>query len=479
MANPMLQFKKGLRANLPAAINPGTIYVTTDERAMYVDIDTDKRIRLGDFIEYATMTEFQSAGHYSTTALYYIAEGHKLLKYSKTEEDGSISFVHLNSVQGVSEEITSIQTELSGLSTTVATIEQDYVSKAALATTKSELEGYADNAAGAVASDLTAEIGRAEAAEEALGERINGVALEITDIKTSIEGIQTDYATKADVEKSVEDLENAIALKADASALTAETERAEAAEKALGERIDGVDEDIDGINTSIETINKDFATKVNVEEAVDTLEKAIALKADASALTAEVSRAEAAETALGGRIDGLTNTVNDQATSLNTQAQTLVEHTGKLAELEEADANLKTYIDNQFKAADSMRFMGGTPSLDALLEGTSLVVDPAQAGDTYVLTSTDTTSVPNTTYAIGDLFIAKVDGDNTQWTHIASGYNQAHESSLAGESNKITLSSYVGANLGEISVVAAENSAIVTTVRDNTLTIGMQWGSFE
>jgi hypothetical protein len=58
MANPMLQFKKGLRANLPIAINPGTIYVTTDERAMYIDIDANKRIRLGDFIEYATIAEF-------------------------------------------------------------------------------------------------------------------------------------------------------------------------------------------------------------------------------------------------------------------------------------------------------------------------------------------------------------------------------------------------------------------------------------
>jgi len=53
----MLQFKRGLRKNLPVALTPGTIYVTTDERAMYIDYTNEQgnqRIRLGDFVEYAT-----------------------------------------------------------------------------------------------------------------------------------------------------------------------------------------------------------------------------------------------------------------------------------------------------------------------------------------------------------------------------------------------------------------------------------------
>ena len=47
MANVL--FKKGLLAGLKdAPIKEGTIYVTTDERAMYLDIDAYTRIRLGD-----------------------------------------------------------------------------------------------------------------------------------------------------------------------------------------------------------------------------------------------------------------------------------------------------------------------------------------------------------------------------------------------------------------------------------------------
>ena len=32
-------FKKGLLANLPEAISEGTFYITTDEHAMYLDVD--------------------------------------------------------------------------------------------------------------------------------------------------------------------------------------------------------------------------------------------------------------------------------------------------------------------------------------------------------------------------------------------------------------------------------------------------------
>lgn len=42
-----VSFKKGLLANLPVAMSEGTLYVTTDERALYLDIDNSTRIRNG------------------------------------------------------------------------------------------------------------------------------------------------------------------------------------------------------------------------------------------------------------------------------------------------------------------------------------------------------------------------------------------------------------------------------------------------
>ena len=63
-------FKKGLLANLPASYSAGTFYVTTDERAMYLDIDDSTRIRLGDFIQVAAVANLPTEGA-STSALYY------------------------------------------------------------------------------------------------------------------------------------------------------------------------------------------------------------------------------------------------------------------------------------------------------------------------------------------------------------------------------------------------------------------------
>lgn len=79
-------FKKGELKNLPSTKSAGTIYVTTDERAMYVDINDSTRIRLGDFREYPTWEAIQALDrtNLSTTALYYAVQENILCKYTGT-----------------------------------------------------------------------------------------------------------------------------------------------------------------------------------------------------------------------------------------------------------------------------------------------------------------------------------------------------------------------------------------------------------
>lgn len=77
-----VSFKKGLLANLPVAMSEGTLYVTTDERALYLDIDNSTRIRIGDFQEFATLAALQANTNPSTTALYYITELNVLAKWN-------------------------------------------------------------------------------------------------------------------------------------------------------------------------------------------------------------------------------------------------------------------------------------------------------------------------------------------------------------------------------------------------------------
>lgn len=76
-------FKKGLLANLPESYSAGTFYVTTDERAMYLDIDDSTRIRLGDFIQVAAVANLPTAGA-STSALYYCVAENILAKWNGT-----------------------------------------------------------------------------------------------------------------------------------------------------------------------------------------------------------------------------------------------------------------------------------------------------------------------------------------------------------------------------------------------------------
>lgn len=93
MAN-FVSFKKGLLASLPTSYSAGTFYVTTDEKAIYLDVNDSTRIRLGDFQEFATLAELEANTNPSTSALYYVAELNCLAKW-----DGS-KYVQINKDTG-------------------------------------------------------------------------------------------------------------------------------------------------------------------------------------------------------------------------------------------------------------------------------------------------------------------------------------------------------------------------------------------
>ena len=78
-----VEFKRGLLANLPNTKVDGTIYVTTDEHAMYID-NGNQRIRLGDFIPVDTVADLPATGHAYETAVYYVKQGNILARYDGT-----------------------------------------------------------------------------------------------------------------------------------------------------------------------------------------------------------------------------------------------------------------------------------------------------------------------------------------------------------------------------------------------------------
>jgi len=109
MAN--IIFKRGLLADLPSSINDGHVYVTTDEKAMYVDINSTTRIRLTDVVmlsdsaQLTTMTE----GIKNVNQI-YITPDAKMYRWIKNQ-GGSWQLQPLNAVQTIDNIIQSYMTE--------------------------------------------------------------------------------------------------------------------------------------------------------------------------------------------------------------------------------------------------------------------------------------------------------------------------------------------------------------------------------
>lgn len=130
----MVNFKKGLLANLPSTYSEGTLYVTTDERAIYLDVSDEARVRLGDFQEFATLAALTSNKNPSTTALYYVADINCLAKWNGSE------YIQINRDTGM----TSVEVTGSGNAVTAAVYSEDgrklILSKNATFATKAELD---------------------------------------------------------------------------------------------------------------------------------------------------------------------------------------------------------------------------------------------------------------------------------------------------------------------------------------------------
>lgn len=135
-------FKKGLLANLPKTYTEGTFYVTTDERAIYLDVSDSARIRIGDFQEVANIAALASVQNPSTTTLYYATAENVLAKYNGSD------FVQINPDTGA----TSIEVTGDGNAVTVAAYDADSrkitLTKGATYTTASDVSSAISTAIG-------------------------------------------------------------------------------------------------------------------------------------------------------------------------------------------------------------------------------------------------------------------------------------------------------------------------------------------
>lgn len=427
-------------------------------------------------------------------------EAHNTLAGRVTQNETDISTLQ-GKVNTNTTNITNLGTDLTNLTKRVSANETDIDSlQSTVGNHTNDISDLQDEVAKkADKTALTAVENAYKAADTTLTNNLNAAVGRISANEGAITALQTkDTELAGLISDNADDIAGLADTKADKTAL-AEVESAyKAADVTINNSITGVSNRVTALETTVDTATtglKDRMTAVE-KKAADNAE-------DIADLASEVSSKYVLKTTYDSKMSALdtqdqthtqniaalvtkTDTTNSDLARLTTRvttaegaistnadaiadnAEAIAANAEAIETLEAKDVELKNYIDGQFAAADAMKFMGGIASLDAAKKLTGV-----EAGHTYVLTARDDVAG----YALGDLLIAKVDGDATQWTHVASGYVQEHESELSGAGNAIKLTSYTGANLGTIAV-ATDASSVTASVANNTLTIGMEWGSF-
>ena len=303
----MLQFKMGLHASLAALGTPtsaGTVYVTTDEKAIYVDVPKGEgfeRVRMGDVIQVSNVGELESyAPDYSTTALYYVIDQNALLKYVGVI-DGKHKWNQINSVEAVDNLIKEVDGKVNDL-TDVVNAHTDAIGKA--------------SAEGQAATGLFKRVEDLEAADVALDERLDVVEPKVTTLveqvgakaaddtseATLFERVAENKGAIADVKATADANESAITGLADtvgdaSKGLVKDVADLKAADTAMGTRVDGIEARVEANETAIGTKAAEDTNTKSLYARVYDNQKA------AAAAQSKADDNESAITGLSGRMD--------------------------------------------------------------------------------------------------------------------------------------------------------------------------------
>lgn len=107
-----LNFNYGLAKDLPEVKANGSLYITTDDQRLYVDLD-GQRITVSDFIEVADMAALNALGSYTSNVFYYVKTENALMKYVGGEKP----WKQLNSLKEVQDALETATNRIASLET--------------------------------------------------------------------------------------------------------------------------------------------------------------------------------------------------------------------------------------------------------------------------------------------------------------------------------------------------------------------------
>lgn len=301
-----LNFKWGQYQNLPAVNEKtvGTVYLTTDEQAMYVDIAANKRIRVQQIVTYATFAEFESALALKKppygAEFYYVADKNALLKWvSATGETENIpgagddnkltgTWVQINSTYALETALSALTGRVSTAEGKIGTLEGRVATLGALA--DKNTVGSNDIDANAV---VTAKIANSAVTTDKLNagavttEKITNLAITtekinnkaVTTLKIDDQAVTSaKLASDAVVTDKIAD-GNVTLAKLDSNTQTQINKIAIIEETIGGSGGSGGDSLVDriaGLDTRVGNIEKDYLVEKDLTDAVSNLNKAIA-----------------------------------------------------------------------------------------------------------------------------------------------------------------------------------------------------------
>ena len=331
-----VQFKRGLLANLSSqSVVDGTIYVTTDEHAMYVD-NGSQRIRLGDFIPVNTIQDLPAAGHAYETAVYYVKSGNILARWDGTNS----RWIQINKAG-----VVGLTNQTQG--TVISNIElvTDDIGQLTLRITKTD-----------VAS--TAEL-------SALATRMTTAEGHITNLNSDMTTLKGDVTTQGSILQQLKSATDALL----------NNETTYTTFKTIGDAIRSLNDDMSALETRVGTVETvaaraDSASSTNTSAIATLNGNATTAGSVAYAVAQEAAARATSEAALSQRI----NTNADDIAGLDTRLDGLsdiperVEALEDTAELLTADGNTQGSVQNLVNTAVVNLVNGAPTALDTLKE---------------------------------------------------------------------------------------------------------------
>lgn len=268
----LLRFKKGLSAGLEnLAKSAGTIYVTTDEHAMYVDISDTERIRLGDFIVVPSLNDLATSAYkpWSTTALYYVTAENALARYNGTE------WKQIN-------DTSEIEADILQLKTAVGTKKTENAEATGIYLDIDNLNKKIEDLVGGEGDDVTSIVGLSarlataedeiDALQGTVGDASSGLVKRVTDLEGEVDDIDTRVTNNATAITKLNgnsETEGSVDYKVHQATKDLATQQSVADIKTVVDKLDGSVETEGSVKKQIADATKDLATKQSLKDTSD------------------------------------------------------------------------------------------------------------------------------------------------------------------------------------------------------------------